>query len=155
MLANSDFNQAVEIFNQGFNVDTFKVVKPGIQETFLLPNTDLNNKLPYSFIITETNNLGNNIEYLAELGRVGFSGGKATTNESITRTSIILNRNVKSVVLIDILNFKFYSLSEDAYKHLLFLKSIKDMHNQEMTKLMDAELAKQFQAVWDQQLKTE
>ena len=155
MLANSDFNQAVEIFNQGFNVDTFKIVKPGIQETFLLPNTDLNNKLPYSFIITETNNLGNNIEYLAELGRVGFSGGKATTNESITRTSIILNRNVKSVVLIDILKFKFYSLSEDAYKHLLFLKSIKDHYSREMTKLIDTELAKQFQAVWDQQLKTE
>lgn len=155
MLANSDFNQAVEIFNQGFNVDTFKVVKPGIQETFLLPNTDLNNKLPYSFIITETNNLGNNIEYLAELGRVGFNGGKATTNESITRTSIILNRDVKSVVLIDILNFKFYSLSEDAYKHLLFLKSIKDHYNREMSKIIDTELAKQFQAVWDQQLKTE
>jgi hypothetical protein len=155
MLANSDFNQAVEIFNQGFNVDTFKIVKPGIQETFLLPNTDLNNKLPYSFIITETNNLGDNIEYLAELGRVGFNGGKATTNESVTRTSIILNRDVKSVVLIDILNFKFYSLSEDAYKHLLFLKSIKDMHNKEMTKLIDTELAKQFQAVWDQQLKAE
>lgn len=155
MLANSDFNQAVEIFNQGFNVDTFKVVKPGIQETFLLPNTDLNNKLPYSFIITETNNLGNNIEYLAELGRVGFNGGQATTNESITRTSIILNRDVKSVVLIDILNFKFYSLSEDAYKHLLFLKSIKDHYNREMSKIIDTELAKQFQAVWDQQLKTE
>lgn len=155
MLANSDFNQAVEIFNQGFNVDTFKVVKPGIQETFLLPNTDLNNKLPYSFIITETNNLGNNIEYLAELGRVGFNGGKATTNESITRTSIILNRNVRSVVLIDILNFKFYSLSEDAYKHLLFLKSIKDHYNREMSKIIDTELAKQFQAVWDQQLKAE
>lgn len=155
MLANSDFNQAVEIFNQGFNVDTFKVVKPGIQETFLLPNTDLNNKLPYSFIITETNNLGNNIEYLAELGRVGFSGGKATTNESITRTSIILNRNVKSVVLIDILNFKFYSLSEDAYKHLLFLKSIKDHYNREMSKIIDTELAKQFQEAWAKQLKTE
>lgn len=155
MLANSDFNQAVEIFNQGFNTETFKVVKPGIQETFLLPNTDLNNKLPYSFIITETNNLGNNIEYLAELGRVGFNGGKATTNESITRTSIILNRNVRSVVLIDILNFKFYSLSEDAYKHLLFLKSIKDHYNREMSKIIDTELAKQFQAVWDQQLKTE
>lgn len=155
MLANSDFNQAVEIFNQGFNTETFKVVKPGIQETFLLPNTDLNNKLPYSFIITETNNLGNNIEYLAELGRVGFNSGKATTNESITRTSIILNRNVKSVVLIDIRNFKFYSLSEDAYQHLLFLKNIKDMHNKEMTKLIDAELNKKFQAVWDQQLKTE
>ena len=155
MLANSDFNQAVEIFNQGFNTETFKVVKPGIQETFLLPNTDLNNKLPYSFIITETNNLGNNIEYLAELGRVGFNGGKATTNESITRTSIILNRNVRSVVLIDILNFKFYSLSEDAYKHLLFLKSIKDHYNREMSKIIDTELAKQFQAVWDQQLETE
>lgn len=155
MLANSDFNQAVEIFNQGFNTETFKVVKPGIQETFLLPNTDLNNKPPYSFIITETNNLGNNIEYLAELGRVGFNGGKATTNESITRTSIILNRNVRSVVLIDILNFKFYSLSEDAYKHLLFLKSIKDHYNREMSKIIDTELAKQFQAVWDQQLKTE
>lgn len=155
MLANSDFNQAVEIFNQGFNVDTFKIVKPGIQETFLLPNTDLNNKLPYSFIITETNNLGDNIEYLAELGRVGFNGGKATTNESVTRTSIILNRDVKSVVLIDILNFKFYSLSEDAYKHLLFLKSIKDHYNREMSKIIDAELNKQFQAVWDQQLKTE
>lgn len=155
MLANSDFNQAVEIFNQGFNTETFKVVKPGIQETFLLPNTDLNNKLPYSFIITETNNLGNNIEYLAELGRVGFNGGKATTNESITRTSIILNRNVRSVVLIDILNFKFYSLSEDAYKHLLFLKSIKDHYNREMSKIIDTELAKQFQAVWDQQLKAE
>ena len=152
MLMNPDFNQAVEIFNQGFKVNTFKVVKPGIQETFFVPSVDLGNKLPYSFVIVETNNLGNNIEYLAELGRVGFNGSKATTNESVTRTSLVLNRDAKLVVLIDILNFKFYSLTEDAYKHLLFLRKLKDEHNKEMSKRIDAELNKQFQSVWDSQI---
>lgn len=155
MLANSDFNQAVEIFNKGFNTDTFKVVKPGIQETFLLPSIDRNNKLPYSFVVVETKDTGAGIEYLAELGRVGFNNGKAITNDSITRTGIVLNKHDKLVVLIDILNFKFYSLTEDAYKHLLFLKSLKDDYNKEMTKVIDAELNKQFQAAWNKQLKTE
>ena len=155
MLANSDFNQAVEIFNKGFNTDTFKVVKPGAQETFLLPNIDRNNKLPYSFVVVETKDTGASIEYLAELGRVGFNNGKAITNDSITRTGIVLNKHDKLVVLIDILNFKFYSLTEDAYNHLLFLKSLKDDYNKEMTKVIDAELNKQFQAAWNKQLKTE
>ena len=155
MLANSDFNRAVEIFNKGFNTNTFKVVKPGIQETFLLPSIDRNNKLPYSFVVVETKDTGAGIEYLAELGRVGFNNGKAITNDSITRTGIVLNKHDKLVVLIDILNFKFYSLTEDAYKHLLFLKSLKDDYNKEMTKVIDAELNKQFQAAWNKQLKTE
>ena len=155
MLANSDFNQAVEIFNKGFDTDTFKVVKPGVQETFLLPNIDRNNKLPYSFVVVETRDIDVGIEYLAELGRVGFNNGKAITNENITRIGITVNRYENLIVILDIVNFKFYKLTEDAYNHLLFLKTLKNDYNKEMTKVIDAELNKQFQATWNKQLKTE
>ena len=52
-MLNPDFLKAVDVFNQGYKPETFKVVSNKPQEIFLLPNIDKEAKSQYSFVIVE------------------------------------------------------------------------------------------------------
>lgn len=156
-MLNPDFLKAVDVFNQGYKPETFKVVSNKPQEIFLLPNIDKEVKSQYSFVIVERADNLNDVTLTAEFGKVKFEGDMANVNGSVTRSDIEIKKELKvikridlKIVLIDIVNLKFYSLTKKAYQYLLFLKELKDRDDREGNQLLP-----KFQEAWDQQLKAE
>jgi hypothetical protein len=156
-MLNPDFLKAVDVFNQGYKPETFKVVSNKPQEIFLLPNIDKEAKSQYSFVIVERADNLNDVTLTAEFGKVKFEGNIANVNGSVTRSDIEIKKELKvikridlKIVLIDIVNLKFYSLTKKAYQYLLFLKELKDRDDREGNQLLP-----KFQEAWAKQLKTE
>ena len=132
MLINSNFNQAVEVFNSGYDEETFKVLTEGVSETFYRPVIEDDHKFPYSFIVTTYEKLGKDACYMAELGRVKFVNGEAVTDGNSVRFDISATPG-EEVVLLDIIGLRFYKLTKGAYNHLLFLNNIKKLDNARCT----------------------
>ena len=156
-MINPDFLKAVDIFNQGYNPETFKVVSNKPQEIFLLPNIDKEAKSQYSFVIVERADNLNDVTLTAEFGKVKFEGNTASVNGSVTRSDIEIKKELKvikridlKIVLIDIEHLKFYSLTKKAYQYLLFLKELKDKDDKEGNQLLP-----KFQEAWAKQIKAE
>lgn len=151
MLINSAFNQAVEVFNSGYNEETFKVLREGVSETFYRPVIENEHKFPYSFIVTTYEKLGRDAGYVAELGRVKFVKGKAETDGNSVRFDISVKPG-EEVVLLDVMGLRFYKLSKGAYNHLLFLDQLRDLDNARRGKKADKEELDAFRAYWDKQI---
>lgn len=151
MLINSAFNQAVEVFNSGYNEETFKVLTEGVSETFYRPVIENERKFPYSFIVTTYEKLGRDACYVAELGRVKFVNGKAETDGNSVRFDISAKPG-EEVVLLDIIGLRFYKLTKGAYNHLLFLNNIKKLDKARYKENVEKEELGAFREYWDKQI---
>ena len=124
----SGFNQAVDIFNSGYNKATFKLLTEGSSETFFRPVIEKEREFPYSFIVTTSEVFGKTVSYIAELGRAVFDNGNVDIDE------------------------RFYKLTKAAYNHLLFLDQLRDLDNERRGKKADKEELDAFRAYWDKQI---
>lgn len=148
----SGFNQAVDVFNSGYNKATFKLLKEGVSETFFRPVIEKEQKFPYSFIVISSEVFGKSVvSYIAELGRAVFDNGKVETDENTVRFDITAETD-EEVVLLDIIGLRFYKLTKGAYNHLLFLDQLRDLDNERRSKKADKEVLDAFQAYWDKQI---
>lgn len=147
----SGFNQAVEVFNNGYNKATFKLLKECVSETFFRPIIEKEQKFPYSFIVTTSEVLGRDVCYIVELGSAVFDNGKVDIDENTVRLDINAKMR-EEVVLLDIVGLKFYKLTKAAYNHLLFLDQLRDLDNERRSKKADKEELDAFRAYWDKQI---
>ena len=147
----SGFNQAVDVFNSGYNKAAFKLLTEGVSETFYRPIIEKDRKFPYSFLVTSSSVFGKSVSYIAELGRAVFDNGNVETDENTVRFDITAEIG-EEVVLLDIVGLRFYKLTKSAYNHLLFLDQLRDLDNARHGKKADKEELDAFRAYWDKQI---
>ena len=147
----SGFNQAVDIFNSGYNKATFKLLREGVSETFYRPIIEKEQKFPYSFLAISSSVFGKSVSYIAELGRAAFDNDKVEIDENTIRLDITADTD-EEVVLLDIIGLRFYKLSKGAYNHLLFLDQLRDLDNARRGKKADKEELDAFREYWDKQI---
>ena len=147
----SGFNQAVDIFNSGYNKATFKLLTEGSSETFFRPVIEKEREFPYSFIVTTSEVFGKTVSYIAELGRAVFDNGNVDIDENTVRFDITAETGGE-IVLLDIIGLRFYKLTKAAYNHLLFLDQLRGLDNERRGKKADKEELDAFRAYWDKQI---
>lgn len=147
----SGFNQAVDVFNSGYNKATFKLLTEGVSETFYRPVIEKERKFPYSFLVTSSEIFGKSVSYIAELGRAVFDHGKVETDENTIRFDITAEID-KEIVLLDIIGLRFYKLTKGAYNHLLFLDQLRDLDKTRYKENIEKEELGAFREYWDKQI---